>query len=68
MKKFTIMPEIERFIISKRIFKQVGDRVSAFRYLRDRVALLTMVFPDKETMESVILDVRKYYCIEVEVE
>lgn len=67
MKGITIMPELEEFIISKRYFKQIGDNIESFKYLRDRIALLTMVFPDKDTMESIIFEARKYYRIEVEV-
>ncbi len=66
LKKLQLSDELERYVIEKKIFKAIGDEVSVFKCLRDRLGLLLLEFPTKEIMMEIMLNLRAYYDVEVE--
>ncbi len=66
LKKLKLSDELERYVIDKKIFKEIGNKVSAFKGLRDRLGLLLLEFPTKEIMMEIMLKLGDYYDVEVE--
>ena len=65
MKKLTLSEELEKYVVDKLIFKEVGDEISEFQHLRDRLGLLLLEFPTDEVMMRVMENFYHYYTVEV---
>ena len=65
LKKLTLSEELEKYVVDKLIFKEVGDEISEFQHLRDRLGLLLLEFPTDEVMMRVMENFYHYYTVEV---
>lgn len=59
------LPEIEKFIIKKCIYKKAGDKVEFFDNASKCIGIIFMKFPDEDTMRDILRKIDKYVKVEV---